>query len=337
MKAIYIKMSGRVHPSTNLLAKEFNITEWYDYDPPRHLRPYSTFLYAPIAARKIKNYDIYFLESLSPSPLLMWVKKKDNLTVIKGNDQSPYLMENKKIWKLTFKYLLNLNNTVDYMIAVSDMIKKYFEERFSFKIITCEGFMVRDYNKLKEISPNFELRNFIHIGHNGFFKGVDIMIKIFIKMKKKGIIRKDTKFYIVGVDQKFIDSIGYSKEYLFQHNIIIVPATDKIESYLSDSLFHFHLARYEPNAVAVMEGMASGHIPIVSFKTGNKDFISHIDKNLIIDSFSEEKIINKVSEIVNYNDEELRRLSKKFKEESYIYSKEEGLKRWKKVWEKITK
>jgi len=344
MKGLYIKMKhGGGHPTTDLLAKEFGINNEYRYDPLQYLRPYSTFLYAPIASKKIRDYDIYFLESLSPSSLLRFIKNKRNLTVVKENSLSAYFIENRLTWKFVYKYLLDLDNSLDYMIAVSNMVKEDFEKNFRFKIITCEGFTWRDYNELKKINPNFKSKNFIHIGNNGFIKGVDIMIETFINLKKRNIIDKDTKFYIIGKNSDFIKSKGFKKEDLSIYNIIIVERsgfvqkTDSLKHYLSDSLFQFHFARYDPNPGAVMEGMASGHIPIISYKTGTRDFVSKIDKNLVINSFDEEEIGDKVEIIINYSDEELRKLSQKFKEESHIYSKEEGLKRWKDVWEKITK
>lgn len=346
MNTLLVYKRGRIHSTTLEICKVLGIKNKFEYPSftlpsffqnIQLLRNIITFMSASNVAKKIKGQDIYFFEGLSCTGVLPYIKNKDNLIIARGNGQEIFFMEKNPIWKYVYKKVINIDKNLDYMIAASNMIKNDFKKYFNFKIEVAECFMDKDYNALKRIEPYFNSKNFIFIGNNPFLKGLDVMLDVFVDMKKRSILKENIKFYLIGTVDEFLEKKGYTDKILEKYNIIKIGFTQNIEKYLEKSLFQFHLARYEPNAVAVMEGMASGHIPIVSFKTGNKDFISKIDKNLIIHSFDKEKIINKVFEIVNYDENKIKELSQKFKEESYIYSKEEGLKRWKEVWETITK
>ncbi|GEM_PF-3140981 len=324
-----------IHPTSKLIAQEFGIKNFFCYKRLKLLHPYSTTLRAPFLAKNVKGYDVYLLEGLTPAPLLPFIKNQKNKVVVIGNSHEPFFIERNWMRRVFFTNLVNLNKYVDHMIAVSKMIKKDFEKYFKFDIKIAELFMHRDYRKLSKLPVNFERRNFIFIGVNSFLKGVDIMVDAFIKLKKKNIIRADTKFYLIGGHENYLERKGYKKDILQRYKIIVLPATQNLEEYLKDSLFQFHLARYEPNAVAIMEGMASGHIPIVSYKTGNKDFIAQINSDLVIGSFNTEDIKKHVKKIVELDEGELRSLSLRFRRMSKFYSTEAGLRRWKKVWREI--
>lgn len=326
---------GGLHTSSRLLARELGVKNFFCYGRSRFLHPYSTLLKSPFLSQKIMNHDLYLLEGLAAASLLPFIKSTYNKIIVKGNSQEPFFIENSRMRRLFFTKLVNLDKYVDHMIAVSKMIKEDFEKYFSFDIKIAEGFMYRDYHELTKLNPDFDIKNFIFVGVNPFLKGVDLMVDSFVRLKKRKIVEKNMKFYLVGGHRDYLRKKGYTEEKLKQYGIIPVGKTQNIEKYLEGSLFQFHLARYEPNAVAVMEGMASGHIPIISHKTGNKDFINKIDENLVIDSFDRESIVKSVERIVSYDKSSLRKLSGEFKRESHIYSTEEGLERWKGVWGKI--
>jgi glycosyltransferase involved in cell wall biosynthesis len=332
--AIYMDV---IHPTSKLIAREFGIESFFCYRRSKLLHPYSTTLRAPFLAKNVEGYDIYLLEGLTPAPLLPFIKNQKNQVVVIGNSHELFFIERNWMRRVFFTGLVNLNKYVDHMIAVSKMIKEDFEKYFKFDIKVAELFMHRDYRKLSKLPVNLERRNFIFIGVNPFLKGVDIMVDAFLRLKKKGIIKADTKFYLIGGHENYLERKGYKKEILQRYKIVTLPATPNLEEYLKDSLFQFHLARYEPNAVAIMEGMASGHIPIVSYKTGNKDFIAQINSDLVIDSFDMEEIEKHVKKIVGLSEEELRNLSLRFRRMSAFYSTEVGLKRWKKTWHEIVK
>ena len=200
-----------------------------------------------------------------------------------------------------------------------------------------EGFLYRNWDTLKKNRSNPGNRNFIFVGRNPYLKGVDIMVNVFLRLKKENVLDRNTKFYLLGEHKTFLKKQKYDFDELYSHGIRMIDYNLNIEEYLKDSFFQFHFARYEPNAVALMEGMATGHLPIISGKTGNKMFIKETEPALIIESFNEQDIFNRIKEILSWDDGRYTRTTSDLEGRCGRYKLETGLKRWKDAWEYLLK
>ena len=82
--------------------------------------------------------------------------------------------------------------------------------------------------------------------------------------------------------------------------------------------------------------MASGLIPVVSQKTGNKYIVGRVDKNLIVNSFEPDDYAKKIAEIMKSDKKKRMSLSKRSKvliKNNYTYEKQ--LKVFKKAFYKL--
>lgn len=337
MRKLFVYLHGP-HKSSLFLTKEFCITESFELKKPKWFKPFSTAVASFFDSFKLKGYDLYFFEGSASASIAPMVKTDENKLIVKGNDQVIFFMETRPFWRFYFKKIINLEKYIDGVIAVSDLIKNDYLKYFDMNIEVAEGFIYRDIDTLRILRPNFKQKNFIMIGSDSYLKGVDYAVKLFVELKENGVIEKNTRFYLIGGHTDFLQRRGFSLDILKTKGVIFVDFTDTIEKYISDSLFQIHLARYEPNSVAVMEGMVAGLIPIVSSKTGNKSFISRINENLILDTNNYSEIYkNTVSIFTDIaTDKKLKDLSDAFREAGNIYNKRAGLLRWKRCFERLT-
>lgn len=338
MKGVCVHKEGRIHPSTKLLAGAFGMEDYYVYRGKGlfgKIPKLGDFTGGRKAARDLTGYDVCFFEGLSCAPLLPSLKKQGICSIAKGNSHEIFFMENRRGWKSAFN-MLNLDKNLHGMIAVSEMIKEDFQRHFNFPIEVAEGFMYRKYEDLAGLKQNLSQRNFLFIGNNNpWIKGLDTMIEIFINLKKERVIPDETLFYIAGsYSDDWVRGI-FSPDVVSKSRLVLLGGVENIFPYLKDSFFQFHLARYEPNAVALMEGMAAGLLPLVSEKTGNKSFITTIDPGLIVNAADKREACEKITSILNYQEKDLFNLKEEFMAKSSRYASEAGISRWKGSWKRL--
>jgi len=341
-KSVFVYNHGP-HKSSLLLAEKFGIGVKYYLSSPSFGRPYSTVIWGILFhLRKLRSYDLFFLEGFQLVFLSPFLKKKSRI-IIKGNDQVFFHIETKKSWKVFMTVFMRniIPKSRVFVIAVSDKMALLYRKHFKLKVRVADGFLVREYEKLRVISPGYSSKNFIFIGKNSYFKGVDISVKVFEKLKRSGAVSPECRFFLIGGHREFLRKRGMKPAELEKNvGIVFVDETDNIEKYLEKSLFQLHLARFEPNAVALMEGMSAGLIPFVSESTGNSGFIENIDSRLVfaMSGHSEDNIASRMGTVLKaMSKEDINNLSQKIKEKAVHYSRENGLKRWGKAWRDFTK
>ena len=291
----------------------------------------------------IRGRSFYFFEGSSSAAIAPIVKNRKNLLIIKGNDHLPFLMQQSKAWRFCFQKLIDLNRSVDGMIAVSSMVKEDYHHLFKkLDIIIAEGFMVRDSRELYNIRrAKNRTHHFLSLGANATLKGVDRNIDLFLALKKEEIIPEDTNFYIIGIKSSTTSGLSIDVNEAERLGVRFIAYTRSIAPYLEKASFQLHLARYEPNAVSLMEGMTSGLIPIVSEKTGNKDFIANINPACVVDMSLADELRQK-SQLENLKrfltdllikPQQMQSLSDSFRSAEKFYNQKTGLLRWQKAYE----
>ncbi|MBS7658341.1 glycosyltransferase family 4 protein [Candidatus Bathyarchaeota archaeon] len=213
-----------------------------------------------------------------------------------ATDITPYKMIKEK--NLLLKDLTEFS---DFVIANSKMmiddllqtchLKKYF---IVYPFVRDEFFKYKFLN-------NKDDRKAVFLGALWKFKGVHLLPKIAEKVKKK---IKGFKIVVIGKpyevslkETETIKPLGFtSKETLIQE--------------ISSAKVYLHPAIYEPFGVSIAEAIMLGTVPVVSNKTGIKEFLP---KELIADSLNE--FIEKTIWVLELNKEEYYNLIIKIREE----------------------
>ena len=322
------------HKSSKLLAEKWGIHDSYQ------MKKYSKieklfFLFSELRnTYKIKGYDVYFFEGFSPALFSFLLKRKDNKLIVKGNDQLPLSFKKNILFKYLFK-LTRAEYQIDGIIAVSQMVKEDYDEMFNIKkVIVCEGFIYRESDLLQgEVSD--DNRDFIFIGSNGEIKGLDISIKAFLHIRKNLEQFSESAFYVIGGHKKYLQKENFDIDELEQNGVVFIEYTDDVIPYIRKARYQLHFARYEPNAVSIMECMTLGVIPIISTTTGNKTFVANQCSSLVLDPEDSGYLDNllKTINIIedNYN-EYKRNIIDNAKDH---YSLERGVERWTEAYNEI--
>lgn len=265
-----------------------------------------------------KDTDILFVEEgLGIFPAYIYKKLWRKKAILLLSGQLPYYLNEPSsgiIYKLR-KPLLKMINGFDGILVKSyityDLIKiPDYKKRVIYSHINND-----DLFKIKNNGINL-----ISIGNEGGRKGIDKMLNVFQEVKKEN---PNLKYYSLGkvttnrTPEGFI-KVGYEKN---------------IKKYLKDSSILMQLSSADAFPLAVLEAMASGVVPIISEKVGTKDIIKNIDEELIVKS--EEEAVKKIKSLLN-NPEELKRLSKRCREEAEKLRGEKQIKKFQEVfWELV--
>jgi glycosyltransferase involved in cell wall biosynthesis len=170
---------------------------------------------------------------------------------------------------------------------------------------------VERFNKVK---ADLNKKNIIYVGVLNKQKGVDRVIKLFLKLQKK---IPEAKLFLVGEGplKKEIEKIN-------NKNIILTGFTKRPENYMKECSVYINLSRLDPFGVGVIEAMVVGLIPIVSENVGAKEVVEKIDKNLVVKNEieAEKKIIS-----LFRDEEKLKRLMNLCKKISLEYNKKKSI------------
>ncbi len=330
---LFVYLNGP-HDSYKILCEIFDIGKIKKLNKINFLGPIGKLTGFFAQGFFFKGFEEYFFEGSAAAAIAPLVKTKNNKLIIKGNDNVPYWMESSKLWEFCFKKIINLNRYTDGLIAVSKMVQEDYLKFFKgMDIQLSEGFMLRNAKALFNLKrkPN---DNFITISSNSFLKGLDHNLSFFLELKKQKMIPKESEYFIIGVKKYLFKNMKINEKEAYDNGIRFIAFTRKIEDYIENACFQLHLARYEPNAVSIMEGMSAGLIPIVSHKTGNKNFIKKIEPRLVINiskpDFTQSKI-NQISFL--FEKKETKKLSQSFRSAEAFYNSKVGIIRWKKAYE----
>jgi glycosyltransferase involved in cell wall biosynthesis len=245
------------------------------------------------------------------------------------DDETLYFLYSGYYTKRAEKYTKQFLLSCDGLLVVGQMqteilLKILGSNTPKYKTII-NGVNDQRYGDLTKLHPSFKKFRFVTIanGPGGFriwYKGLDLMLGTLAKLHKTG---RSFEYLIIGKwDQPEIDSFYSSLPQDYRDFVKFVGEKTDFSTYLNGSSFYFHCARGETWGISVIEGMASGLIPIVSVYTGSKEAVSKISAELVVE-LKEEAIYNKIIYLTTLPEEALIELSNKSKEiaGSYLESK----------------
>lgn len=330
MKIRFVRFWG--HPATKLCARKLKAEDVHIKAPigvkfGSFWGIINSFLKAPLAKKEKCTYLCESLPSITFPLLMRWIKGEENYIIIRANDLSFNMDDKSKLMQIFYNFF---HSRLDGVIAVSSLVAEDARKHVNCPVEISHTFLWRGIKAFRDASPNFKDRNFVFVGGRWYreYKGIDILARTF-KLLKEGF--PSSRLYLVG---------GGIEQYLRKLRLddpsfVYTGYTDPID-YFKKSLFYLHLARYEPSPAALTEAMASGLIPFVTSKVGNKDLVVQVDPNLVIDSQDPEVIATKIKEYLStVSVEDLKRMSKRCREIASRYDIEHGTESFKRAFYNI--
>jgi len=272
---------GRNSKSTAICKAITNIDYNFDYrgfTNGSKLSPFWFYLKAWLTSKEIPEAKNYFIEGGLCFMVGYFLKKRypDSKLFVMVPEPIFYMDKNRSwLGKFLFNSRMKMmKETVDHFFFISKMVK---DDAISFL-----GNNIR-YSYLRHFIINIErfkyipnkAKNIIYVCERphdtGYIKGLDIAVKIFEKYNKK---YNEAKLYIVGSGT---EALKYGNK-----NILCLGYCNMEEIYKKCSIL-ISPSRYDAFPLVVAESALCGLVPIVSKKTGIKEILEPINKELIID------------------------------------------------------
>lgn len=300
---IYTLRSLKIHKSSTL----FNI-----------LNCFTTFFWL----FKVPKSDIYLVNGFAGlffGFLIKKVRNKRCRLIMRVNDSLFSGFNMNPLKQTVINYLVK---DLDGAIAISNMVKQDILRKLPNLPIEVVYCFVKEKSYYK-ISPNFQERNILCLGiAPKLRKGTDIQVKVHKETLNK-------KMYVVGMLKQAPEIVEQNRN---SNNLFFIDYQNP-KKYFKKCLFLLHPSRDDAGANVVLEAMASGLIPIVSYRTGNKELVNKVSKELVINSFDPFDYAKKINELSKLPSEELIILSNQCKSIAKHYTSENQLKDFnKKFW-----
>jgi glycosyltransferase involved in cell wall biosynthesis len=247
--------------------------------PPVFLKPFNLFYWS---WKLPSGYDIYFCEETYMFPALRKefgrLGKAKIINIVAGSLM--YYLYTNRINPIFKPIYIHLMKQVDGFICVSKM-----QQELVLKLCpTAKTAYVPQHIKpdvrkriLSEKPAALDNHRIIMIafGHSVYYKGLDLAIETFLKVKNK---IPDAEFTIVGKwDEE--TKVKYS---VMDPGIKFAGVVKNIVPVIKDSSLSLHMARGEGFGVNIIETMLAGVPNIVSDATGAKEAVELVDKRLIV-------------------------------------------------------
>lgn len=176
----------------------------------------------------------------------------------KGNCQFPFVFKQKfyKKFIFTIARLLNTTDRIRIFAVSQKMMFEYKNMKFK-NVVVIEGFYEPLTDKHKGRHEPSAVLNVVSVGTNEYLKGHDVLISLLEDVSK--ITGKTVKLQIVGYEKDSYCMNSFSVDFSRAER-------EEIIHYLDEASIMLHLARFEPNSVAVMEALDYG-IPVILSNT----------------------------------------------------------------------
>ena len=264
------------------------------------------------------NYDIFISSGQHYMPILMkWMRllgKEQKVVCYQGNE-TLFFLKSGKYSKLTTKALRWQLRQYDAHICLSKLQAQLLREVVGNDIVyycIFNGVEEDKFARFKVIEPNLNRFNILFIGNlyvgwRLWYKGIDILLSVFQKLKNEF---PEAHLTIVGqVTKPIMNNLQQTYSVELLNSVHFAGKVDNLGPYIAQSAIYLHLARGEAFGSAVIEAMAGGLIPIVSEWTGAKEVVEKINKNLVV-SLDVEEAYQKIRYIWELPYKEKEKISK---------------------------
>ncbi|MEK6972909.1 MAG: glycosyltransferase family 4 protein [archaeon] len=185
-----------------------------------------------------------------------------------------------------------------------------------FKKISADSKLIHIENAISlddfsNIKIGKEKNSFLFVGRISANKRVDLLVKTFAFLSK---LMPDAKLHIIGTD--FDNCLQKCKELVtgsnIQKNVIFVGELqrEKLLEYYSKAEYIISASSYEGFGISIVEGMASGCIPLLSDISQFREFAKDFGNEFIIDFENPEKAANQILGISRQDKKRLSEISR---------------------------
>jgi len=125
--------------------------------------------------------------------------------------------------------------------------------------------------------------------------------------------------YVIGTGPLQAELLSVAKS-LSEFKVLGYQPINVILNIFSKCQFFIYPARFKPFGLPVVEAMATGLIPLVTVKTGARDFVEKVNPNLVT-PLDLKVFIGKISELITMNCASLKEISIKAREIALSWNK----------------
>ena len=228
------------------------------------------------------EYSTYLCEDTYMFPAfrkMFFGLKKTKIINITAGSLMYYLVKGKinPVLKPAYVYLMRY---VDLFVCVSELEQQLVKELYpNAKTVVVNPYIKYNLRKklLSKALPRLENHNVIVIayGHSVYYKGIDIAVEAFKKVKQRW---EDATLTIVG---KW-DNNTIRKYSAMARDIKFTGYVKDISSEIRKASISIHLARGEGFGINIIETMLAGVPTIVSRTTGARDAVKLLNHKFIV-------------------------------------------------------
>lgn len=188
-----------------------------------------------------------------------------------------------------FKYLLGrygkepmrtvAQKGIDGIIAVSEFVIEYlrpiFQNRVASQVV--HPYVQPDlFEWLGETAPNLDQKTVVTVGRNRKYKGIDILVDAWPKVRKQ---HPNAKLNIVGK--------GHPESYENTPGVNVLGFVEDIKDVYASAGLYVQPSRADPFPVTVLEALRAGLPTVVTESTGNYTEVAKLDDQLIAPTTSD--------------------------------------------------
>jgi len=285
------------------------------------------------------DYDIYFCEGIYAQLIIMRsvgkLNKNAKIITLFADPRLYYLYKRKQFNQntksiVTMPYIKalfakKLLRKLDGAICTGSMNYNLFKKwnRKNPAEIIAPYISTKRFKQLFDVKPKLNNNRILYVGNgpDEYCKGLGILIKTFIKIKKA---LPDAELWIYGSHwdknkfQKVPGLYFYGKK--------------DITFGLRRCSLLVHLGQGEGYGIDVLESMLAGVPVIVSDATGARDAVARIKKDFIV-PLNEDEASKRIKDYFSMSFAERKKIGLEFKEEAKKYNKKSSLDNFKKAFD----
>jgi len=170
----------------------------------------------------------------------------------------------------------------------------------------------------KELQIRTDENMLLMVGSGFETKGVSRSINAFAQLKDK--LKLKSKLFIIG-SGKSKPYMKLASELNVSDQVLFLGPRDDVENYFFAADYLLHPARFEAAGLVLLEALVSGLPVIVSDNCGYASHIQDSNSGLLIDSpFQQNDFNNKLSKMLEENNDTWHENAKKYSSEVDLYS-----------------
>jgi len=309
-KILYLEGRPNAHPLHRRLAESLGCDidfidasdRWQDKGKSPLSNVISWFRNAKHLAKKYHNYDVFLIDNLHFTPVIMnmfFARPRKKMLVHLGS-HTLFFMKAKKFSAINLWLHKEALKRYNALICEGTMARNFVAELLAGKApatyVTFLGTPKERLSVLKALKPNLESTTIVIIANGPslfrlYYKGLDVMIKAFSLATKQ---QSNLQLKILGTwSNEVISQLLEELDCDVRHRIFFEGSVDHIDRYFSDAGLCLHCTRGDAFPTSTLEAMTAGIPVILSEFTGTKEVLEQVDTKLIT-TLDEQGIADKI-------------------------------------------